>query len=99
MEKNNNKNNDKLWRGVHIALTITAIIAPVAVAYGIFGERVNNNTRNIEKNSICIKILETTTNEQCLSIGKVEKDVQYIREIVDEIKREIKKDVARRNPE
>lgn len=79
------KNNEKIWRSFRIVLVIfgiTASIVGVAIAYGVFCQKVSTHDLRLDK-------VETKTEKNRDDIAELKGDVKYIRIAVDRIERKI----------
>ncbi len=76
-------NNDKLFKTIRLVVMCGSILVAVTLAYASLNERVTQNIIHIE--TITTK---AETNEKTI-IG-IKRDIEYIKEGIDDIKEELK---------
>lgn len=81
------KNNTVSW--VKLVITIVSLIVVVAIAWATVSNNVENNVKDIETNTKNITILDGRTDEVEDDIIKIQGDITYIKEGIDEIKKKL----------
>jgi hypothetical protein len=77
------KNGNQLTRWIGTLITMTVIIAGSCVAWGSLQSRMSTAEKEIEK-------ARTSLTEQEKLIGELKGDLKYIRQVVDDIRNDMR---------